>query len=147
MANPYRGEIADLLRGARCHFGHTLREIEDGLTVDQASELRDVSRDQVAACRRAVQRVLNGEFSTNVTQAGYDEAVHRALLHHRGEMSDGLRQHVDTKLAWFKAEWLPDLKPEPLQCPYGYGAPAKGATGRPEPAVCPDCRMAPCWCD
>ncbi|WP_198290994.1 hypothetical protein [Mycobacterium sp. 155] len=149
VTDTYRDEILDLLRRADCHFGHTLREVEDGLTVDQASELRDVGRDQVASCRRAVQRLLDGEFSANATQAGYDEAVHRALLHFRGEMSDGLRQHVDTQLARFKAEYLPDLKVEPLQCPYGSGVPAKaGAGARSEPAVCPDCFTAhagECW--
>jgi hypothetical protein len=32
--------------------------------------------------------------------------VLRALLHFRGEMSDGLRQHIDTGLARLKAQFL-----------------------------------------
>jgi hypothetical protein len=51
--------------------------------------------------------VLAGEFSANETQASYDEAVYRALLHFRGEMSDGLRQYVLAQLARSKAEWCP----------------------------------------
>lgn len=149
MTNAHRDVIADYLRDAECHFGHTLKEVEARLTVEQASELRDVGADQVAACRRAVNRVLDGEFAANVTQASYDAAVFRALLHRRDDMTPDLRQYVDTQLARLKAEWLPDLKPEPLQCPYGYGAPAKaGAAGRREPEVCPDCQMVhagECW--
>ncbi|MBE5513767.1 Uncharacterised protein [Mycobacteroides abscessus subsp. abscessus] len=147
--NPYRDEIAGYLRRADCHFGHTLREVEDGLTVDEASVKRDVGRDQVASCRRAVNRVLDGTFSANETQASYDEAVFRALLHFRGEMSDGLSRYVLAQLARFKSDYFADLKPEPLRCPYATGAPAKaGSSGRPEPPVCPDCRMAhagECW--
>ncbi|ORW12416.1 hypothetical protein AWC16_08425 [Mycolicibacter longobardus] len=147
--NPHRDEIADYLRRASCHFGHTFREERDGLSVDEAAEKRDVGRDQVASCRRAVYRVLAGEFSANETQATYDEAVYRALLHFRGEMSDGLRQYVLGQLTRFKAEWLPDLKVEPLQCPYAVGSPAKaGAVKVREPHVCPDCHMAhagDCW--
>ena len=85
--NPYRNEIADFLRRASCHFGHTFREEPDGLSVDEASEKRDVGRDQVASCRRSVHWVLAGEFAANETLASYDEAVYRALLHFRGEMS------------------------------------------------------------
>ena len=141
--NPHRSEIADYLRRASCHFGHTFREELDGLSVDEASDKRDVGRDQVASCRHAVHRVLAGEFSANETQASYDEAVYRALLHFRGEMSDGLRQYVLAQLARFKAEWLPDLKVEPLQCPYGAGARRRQAWASPgTTGVCPDCHMA-----
>jgi hypothetical protein len=114
--NPLRNEIADYLRRASCPFGRTFREELDGLSVDQASEKGDVGRDQVASCRHTVHRVLAGEFSANATQASYDEAVYRALLHFRGEMSDGLRQYVLAQLAWYKAERLPDLNVAPNRC-------------------------------
>lgn len=148
-ANPHRDEIAGYLRRADCHFGHTLREVEAALTVDQVSQLRDVGRDQVASCRHAVHRVLGGEFAANSTQASYDEAVHRALLHFRGEMSDEAHQYVLSRLDELRRRFNLATGVEPLQCPYSTGVPAKPGAGRGrESAVCPDCRMqhaGECW--
>jgi hypothetical protein len=53
---------------------------------------------------------------TSTRTGTYEDGVLRALLHFRGEMSDGLRQHIDTGLARLKAQFLPHLKAVPLQC-------------------------------
>jgi len=93
--------------------------------------------------------VLAGEFSANETQASYDEAVYRALLHFRGEMSDGLRQYLLAQLARSKAEWCPTSRWNHCGARTPAGAPAKAGVGKVrEPQVCPDCHMAhagDCW--
>lgn len=107
-SNPYREDIAGFLRRAECHFGHTLNEEEAGLTVAESVircrvALPQVKRkpdiEQVTACREAVHRVLDGEIPTAKNAAKYDEAVYRALLHFRGEMSPDLQQYVLTLLS------------------------------------------------
>jgi len=52
----------------------------------------------------------DGEVSRNAPQARHEDSALRALLHFRSEMSDGLRRHIDTRLARLKAEFLPALK-------------------------------------
>ncbi|ULP48048.1 hypothetical protein [Mycolicibacter virginiensis] len=142
-ANLYREDIANFFRRAECHFGHTLREEEAGLTVEEAAEKRNIGAAQVRSCRRGVHNALGGEFTTSKAQARYDEAVYRALLHFRGEMTDGLRHHIDMQLRRFKAEYFPGLKMEPLDCDYASGIPLKAnASQRREPDVCPECWQA-----
>jgi hypothetical protein len=114
--NPHREEILALLRRADCHYGNALRDAESGLTVDEAADKRKVRADRIVALRAAVGRVGDGEHSRTRAQAGHEDGVLRALLHFRSEMSDGLRQHIDTGLARLKAQFLPHLKAVPLQC-------------------------------
>jgi hypothetical protein len=146
--NPHRSEIADYLHRASCHFGQTFREELYGLSVDEASDNRDVGRDQVASCRRAVHRVIAGEFSADETQASYDEAVYRAAALPRGDVIWAALVRARAAGA-VQGRVVPDLKVEPLQCPYAAGAPAKAGVGKVrEPQVCPDCHMAhagDCW--
>ncbi len=142
-ASSHRDEIRGFLRRAECHFGHTLREEEAGLTVEDAATKRNIGTAQLRSCRRGVSNVLEGEFTASKAQARYDEAVYRALLHFRSEMTDGLRHHIDVQLTRFKAEYFPDLKMEPLDCAYASGIPQKAnASQRREPKVCPECWQA-----
>jgi hypothetical protein len=114
--NPHREEILALFRRADCHYGNALRDAEVGLTVDEAADKRKVRTDRIVALRAAVRRVGDGEHSRTKAQAGHEDGVLRALPHFRNEMSDGLRQHIDTGLARLKAQFLPHLKAVPLQC-------------------------------
>jgi exonuclease III len=114
--HPLGEEIRALLRRVDCHYGNTLRDGEAGLSVERAARERNVRTDRIVALRAAVARASAGEHSRTKAQAGHEDGVLRALLHYRGEMSGELRQHVDTRLARLKAEFLPDLKAVPLQC-------------------------------
>ncbi|WP_310773619.1 hypothetical protein [Mycobacterium sp. Z3061] len=117
-----------LLRTADCHYGNTLRDEQAGWSIERAATERRVRPERIVELRAAVHRVCDGEHSNNKTQAGYEDAVLRALLHFRGEMSAGLRQHIDMRLTRLRSEYLPDLKAVPLQCN------TRGAH-RPQPVV------------
>jgi head-tail adaptor len=108
-------EILALLRHTDCHYGNTLRD-EAGWTVEHAARERNVRTDRIVELRTAVRRVGNGEHSRTKAQAGHEDGVLRALLHFQNEMSAELRQHVDTRLAQLKAQFIPALKAVPLQC-------------------------------
>lgn len=124
-ANPHRKDITAFLRRARCHYGATLLYEEAGLTVDEAARELGISRDQVSSCRRGVRRVLDDEFAANKTQASYDQAVLRSLMHFRDEMTNGLREHVDTRLAGLRTTFKLTTGVEPLRCKYGFDSSAR----------------------
>lgn len=87
------------------------------MSVEKAAEKRDnVLRSRIVQLRRAVHMVADGDQSVSKTQATHEEAVLRALLHFRGEMSEDLCRHVITRLAEVQSEF--DLKrtTEPLRC-------------------------------
>lgn len=138
MSNPYREEIAALLRRAECHYGHTLNEVEAGLTVAESVASRHVlvprvaerglGAEQVTQCREAVGRVLDGE-DPGKSQAGYDEAVYRSLLHFRDEMSPELHQYVVTRLGEMQSKHKVPQSMKPLRCYY----PAWEPLALPEP--------------
>ncbi len=112
----HREEILTLLRRADCHYGNTLRDEEAGWSVERASRERNVQPSRIVELRRAVNAVADGEPSRTKAQAGHEDGVLRALLHFRGGMSEGLRQHIDTRLAKLRAEFIPGLTATPLQC-------------------------------
>lgn len=87
----------------------------------------------------------DGEFSRNATQAGHEDGVLRALLHFRSEMSDGLRQYIDTRLAQLKAEFLPGLKAVPLQCNTRGANRLKPAPSRERACECGLTHAGDCW--
>ncbi|WP_395307511.1 hypothetical protein V4U86_19095 [Mycobacterium sp. AMU20-3851] len=143
---PLRAEIVTLLRRADCHYGNALRDEEAGRGVDQAADERSVRTDRIVALRAAVHRVANGKASVSKTQAGHEDGVLRALLHFRNEMSGELQQHIDTGLARLKAEYIPDLKPIPLQCKHGRteSRPTRTAS-RERPCSCGLTHAGECW--
>ncbi|PPJ23993.1 hypothetical protein [Nocardia nova] len=149
-SNRHREEIATLLRRAACHYGHALRDEEAGWSLERAAREHNVLTSRIGDLRRAVRSVLDGEVSRVATWADHEDAVLRALLHFRGEMSEGLRQHVDTRLIQLRAEFKLTTKVEPLRCPYGFANQSKPAPSRkcePEPA-CTQCGLAhagECW--
>ncbi len=117
MPNPYRDEVLSLLRRADCHYGWALRDEEEGLSVEEAANKRDqVRTDRIVELRRAVHMVANGEHSINKKQAGHEDGALRALLHFRGVMSDGLRQHISTRLAQLQPQFGMKNTQEPLLC-------------------------------
>lgn len=118
--NPFREDIAGYLRRARCHYGANLLYEEDGFTVDEAAAELGISSKQVRSCRRAIHRVLDGVVADNPSQAGYDEAIIRALKHFRGEMSPELRQYLDTRHAGLWTMFSLTTGVEPLRCKYGF---------------------------
>jgi hypothetical protein len=143
--NPHRGEILTLLRRADCHYGNTLRDKEAGWSVEHAAGERKVDTDRIVDLRAAVQRAAAGEVSRNKSQAGHEDGILRALLHFRGEMSDGLRRHIDTGLARLKAEFIPDLKAEPLQCNHRGTNQPKPAPSRERKFECGLTHAGECW--
>ena len=90
-----------------CHYGNTLRDEDAGWSVDRAGRERNVQSSRIVELREAVRRVADGDFSRTKAQAGHEDGVLRAMLHFRGQMSEGLRQHVDTRLARLKAQFIP----------------------------------------
>lgn len=110
-------EILALLRRADCHYGNALRDEDEGLSVEAAAEKRDqVLVSRIVQLRRAVHMVGDGDHSANKTQATHEEAVLRALLHFRAEMSGELRQHVLTRLAQVQLQFGLPRTNEPLRC-------------------------------
>lgn len=117
MPNPYHDEVLSLLRRADCHYGWALRDEEEGLTVEEAANKRDqVRTDRIVELRKAVHMVAKGEHSINKKQAGHEDGVLRALLHFRGVMSDGLRQHVTARLSQLQPQFCLTKTQAPLQC-------------------------------
>ena len=114
--NPHREEILALLRRADCHYGNALRDADAGLTVDEAADKRKVRTDRIVALRAAVRRVGDGEHARTKGSGGPRGRGAPCPAAFRSEMSDGLRQHIDTGLARLKAQFLPHLKAVPLQC-------------------------------
>jgi hypothetical protein len=114
---PYRDEILSLLRRADCHYGAALRDEEAGLSVEQAARKREEVRiDRIIDLRRAVHMVADVEHARNKAQAGHEDGVLRALLHFESEMSDGLRQHIVTRLAHLQPEFGLRRTAAPLRC-------------------------------
>lgn len=142
---PHRDEMLSLLRRADCHYGNTLRDEEAGWSVEHAASERDVQARRIMELRTAVRRARNGEFSRNATQAGHEDGVLRAALHFRSEMSDGLRQHIDTRLARLKAEFLPELKAVPLQCNTRGSNHPKPTPSRERACECGLTHAGDCW--
>ena len=139
-------EILSLLRRADCHYGNTLRDNEAGLSVESAARERNVRTDRIVALRAAVARASAGEPSRTKAHAGHEDGILRALLHFRGEMSEDLRQHIDTRLARLKAEFLPDLKAVPLQCKVrGAKKPVRLAPSRERACDCGYTHAGECW--
>ncbi len=115
--NPYREEILSLLRDADCHYGGTVRDEAEGLTVEDAAQKRDgVRLDRIMKLRQAVHMVADGEHSLNKTQAGHEDGVLRALLHFRGQMSGELHRHILTRLAELQTEFGLTETLAPLRC-------------------------------
>ena len=138
-------EIAALLRRADCHYGNTLRDEEAGWTVAKAAVERNVRSDRIVELRAAVRRAILGEHSQTKAQVGHEDGVLRALLHFRGELSEGLRQHIDTRLARLKADFLPNLKVIPLQCKVRGSNQLKRQVSREEPCACGLTHAGECW--
>ena len=67
------------------------------------------------------------------------------LLHFRGEMSEGLRQHIDTRLARLKVEFLPDLKVVALQCNTRGANQPRPAPSRERACECGLTHAGECW--
>jgi hypothetical protein len=131
-----RAEILALLARADCHDGNTLRDKEAGWSVARAAGERNVTPARIRELRAAVGRASHGERSRIKAHAGHEDGVLRALLHFRAEMSEELRQHISTRLAALKAEFIPDLKPVPLQCNAGGAHRPKPATSRERACEC-----------
>jgi exonuclease III len=142
---PLGDEIRALLRRADCHYGNTLRDYEAGLSVERAARERNVRTDRIVALRAAVARASAGEPSRIKAHAGHEDGVLRALLHYRGEMSGELRQHIDTRLARLKAEFLPDLKSVPLQCKTRGANPVRPTLSREVACECGYTHAGECW--
>ena len=140
-----RDEITALLRRADCHYGNTFRDEEAGWTVAEAAGERNVRIDRIVELRAAVRRAILGEHSQTKAQAGHEDGVLRALLHFRGELSDDLRQHIDTRLARLKAEFLPDLKVIPLQCKVRGSNQSKRQASREAACSCGLTHAGECW--
>lgn len=145
MPNPYRQEILLLLSRAECHYGDTLRDEEVGWSVDRAAGERNIEPGRNVDLRRAVRRVLDGETASNKSQAGHEDGVFRALLHFRGSMSEGLRQYADTQLSRLKAEFLPNLKAEPLKCNHRGANQPKQAISQERRCECGYTHAGECW--
>lgn len=145
-ATPIHEEILALLRRADCHYGNALRDDEAGWSVEQAAGERNVRTDRIVALRAAVRRAADGEHSRNKAQAGHEDGVLRALLHFRHEMSDELRQHIDTRLTRLKAEFIPNLKAVPLQCTTrGANRPKQVVVSREQSCSCGLTHAGECW--
>lgn len=115
--NPYHAEILEFLRRADCHYGNSLRDEEANLTIVEAASRRDEVRlDRIVELRHAVRMVADGEWSHTKAQAGHEDGVLRALLHFEAQMSDGLRQHVHTRLAQLQPEFGLRETMQPLRC-------------------------------
>jgi hypothetical protein len=140
-----RAEILALLARADCHYGNTLRDKEAGWSIERAAGERNVTPAGIRELRAAVARVCHGERSRIKAHAGHEDGVLRALLHFRGQMSDELRQHISTRLAALKAEFIPDLKPEPLQCSAGGAHRPEPATSRERACECGYTHAGECW--
>jgi hypothetical protein len=143
--NPYRDEILTLLRTADCHYGNTLRDEEAGWTAERAARARNVQLDRIVELRHAVHAVVDGEFSQNMAQAGHEGGVFRALLHFRGDMSEGLRQYIDTQITRLRSAFDPALKATPLQCTNRGANQPKAASSRERACECGLTHAGACW--
>ena len=144
-SNSLQEEIFSLLRRADCHYGNTLRDEEAGWSIEHAARERNVRTDRIVELRAAVRRAGNSEHSRTKAQAGHEDGVLRALLHFRNEMSDGLRQHIDTRLTRLKAEFIPTLKAVPLQCKTRGANLPKRAVSREHSCECGYTHAGECW--
>lgn len=116
-SSPHREEVLALLRRADCHYGAALRDEEEGLSVVEAAHKRDrVKTDRIVALRRAVHTVADDERSQLKKQGEHEEAVLRALLHFRDQMSEGLHRHVLARLAHLQTQFGLKKTTEPLRC-------------------------------
>ncbi len=144
MGNPYRAEIEKmLLTHTRSHFAQTFVHMAAGLSDEQIAAHMNVSPQRSTQVRKAVQKVLVDEPITAKTWAGMVAAVYRELLNY--SMSDGLRQHVNTRIAHYQ-------KIDPSISSAALGNLVLGSQIRPKPekpqAVCPDCKLmhvGDCW--
>ena len=134
----HRDEILGFLRRANCHYGNTVRDEEEGLSDKEAALKRKVQPERIRELRREIRHVVDGRLSNGPSQADYEQAVLRALLHFPAELSDGLRQHIDGRLARIKAEHRPNQLFEPLRCDGRSGRPSQ-----PDKAcnVCAQCHQ------
>jgi hypothetical protein len=143
--NPHRDEMLSLLRRADCHYGNTLRDEEAGWTAEYAAGERNVQPGRIVELRGAVRAATDGQVSRTKAQAGHEDGVLRALLHFRGEMSEGLRRHIDTQLTRLKTEFLPDLKAVPLQCNTRGANQPRAAPSRERACECGLTHSGECW--
>ena len=134
----HRDEILGFLRRANCHYGNTVRDQEEGLSETEAALKRKVEPERIGKLRWDVHHVANGRRSNGQSQADDEQGVLRALLHFSAELSGGLRQHIDSRLARIKAEHWPNQLFEPLRCDGRSRRPAK-----PDKAcnVCAQCHQ------
>src|SRR5699024_195766 len=118
---------------------------EAGWSVEHAARERKVRTERIVALRAAVQRAVAGEVSHTKSQAGHADGIVRAVLHFRGEISDELRRHIDAGLARLKAEFLPDLTAEPLQCNHRGANQPKPVPSRERKCECGLTHAGECW--
>jgi hypothetical protein len=118
---------------------------EAGWTVEHAARERNVQLGRIVELRGAVHAVTDGQSSHTKAQAGHEDGVLRALLHFRGEMSEDLRQHIGTRLARLKAEFLPALKAVPLQCNTRGANQLKPTPSHPRACECGLTHAGDCW--
>jgi hypothetical protein len=143
--NPHRDESERCSVAPTVTTATTLRDEEAGWTVERAARERNVKTDRIIELRAAVRRVCNSEHSRTKAHAAHEDGVLRALLHFRGEMSDGLQQHIDTRLTQLKAEFIPELKAVPLQCNTRGANKPRPAASRERSCDCGYTHAGECW--
>ncbi|BBY98320.1 hypothetical protein [Mycolicibacterium fallax] len=141
----HRDEILGFLRRANCHYGNTVRDQEEGLSEKEAALKRKVQPDRISELRGEVRHVVDGRLSNGSRQADYEQAVLRALLHFPAELSGGLRQYIDSRLARIKAEHRPNQLFEPLRCDGRSRRPSKQPEARNVCAQCHQEHAGECW--
>lgn len=143
-SNPYRVEIEQMFRThTRSHFAQTFVRVEAGLSDEQISVEMRVSPQRSTRVRKAVQMVLADAPISAKTWATIAAAIYRELLNYT--MSDGLRQHVNTRIAQYQ-------RIDPAIPSAALGNLVLGSNVRPKAErthdVCPACQIAhggECW--
>jgi len=116
--NPFRAEIEQVLRtNPRTHFAKSFIDFEAGLTDADAAEAaaergEAVKADRIVYVRETVRMTLCDELAPNKTRAASQGALYRELLNYG--MSDGLRQHVKTRIAQLQ-QLDPSIAATPLE--------------------------------
>lgn len=116
-SNQFRTEIERILRtNPRTHFAKSFLGLEAGQSDAEAAEAaakrgEAVSLARITYVRETVRMTLAGELAPNKTRAASQAALYCELLNYG--MSDGLRQHVRTRLAQLR-QLDPAIKAVPL---------------------------------
>lgn len=144
LVNPHRAEIEQMLRAhKRSHFAQTFALMEAGLSDQEISIRMNVSPQRSTRVRKAVDKTLADEPIAAKTWANIVAAIYRELLNY--PMSDGLRQHINTRIAQYQTI-------DPTIPSAALGNLVLGSQTRPRPerpqGVCADCRTehsGDCW--